>query len=408
MAMTQYPIFLLPQDDFMVTAKVENDKIQLLKKTSFPSGKRYFVSETGSCACLDKEKKVICCGQLTNDGSFEFTETIPFPKFISPKSICVIENQIILGGDNEYFFGRSASSEELIVTYNPITKDFTIIDVPYKNYGKCIDDLLVDEKKVIAVDDIREPKYLFEYDFTDSRNVRLIGSYRLYEGVNERISKGSLNEFYVALLSSYFVRDSAGIFITIFKKGDYKNYIILSQRVTFQRSIYDTAIFELDISARVYNCLEKANIKTIGDLVQKTEREMLEIKNFGRKSLSEIKQILLALGVDFAMDLRDRDEKKQADEKLYSWRDIILIDNMLCISASEDGIGCFKIKDKDFSVRDETKEVTSQIQYHNPWNKNIVKILPVPNNKKQFVLIASPTKNIYEHLLVDKQDLALN
>ncbi|MGH9630181.1 MAG: DNA-directed RNA polymerase subunit alpha C-terminal domain-containing protein, partial [Bryobacteraceae bacterium] len=50
-----------------------------------------------------------------------------------------------------------------------------------------------------------------------------------------------------------------------------------------------------------YNCLKNANIQTIGDLVQKTEAEMLRTKNFGRKSLNEIKEILSNLSLSFGM-----------------------------------------------------------------------------------------------------------
>jgi len=52
---------------------------------------------------------------------------------------------------------------------------------------------------------------------------------------------------------------------------------------------------------RSYNCLKNANIQTIGDLVQRTEAEMLRTKNFGRKSLNEIKEILSNLGLGFGM-----------------------------------------------------------------------------------------------------------
>jgi DNA-directed RNA polymerase subunit alpha len=58
---------------------------------------------------------------------------------------------------------------------------------------------------------------------------------------------------------------------------------------------------ELELSVRSYNCLKNANIQTIGDLVQKTEAEMLRTKNFGRKSLNEIKEILGGLGLSFGM-----------------------------------------------------------------------------------------------------------
>jgi DNA-directed RNA polymerase subunit alpha len=60
-------------------------------------------------------------------------------------------------------------------------------------------------------------------------------------------------------------------------------------------------IEELDLSVRSANCLKNANIRTLGDLVQRTEREMLSTKNFGRKSLDEIKDVLSSLGLSFGM-----------------------------------------------------------------------------------------------------------
>ncbi len=63
------------------------------------------------------------------------------------------------------------------------------------------------------------------------------------------------------------------------------------------------SVEELELSVRSYNCLKNADIKTIGELVQKTEAEMLKTKNFGRKSLNEIKEILAEMGLSFGMRL---------------------------------------------------------------------------------------------------------
>ncbi len=65
--------------------------------------------------------------------------------------------------------------------------------------------------------------------------------------------------------------------------------------------ILNRSVEELELSVRSYNCLKNANIQTIGDLVQKTEGEMLRTKNFGRKSLNEIKEILGGLSLSFGM-----------------------------------------------------------------------------------------------------------
>ena len=61
------------------------------------------------------------------------------------------------------------------------------------------------------------------------------------------------------------------------------------------------SVNELELSVRAANCLKNANINTIEDLIQKTEAEMLKTKNFGRKSLNEIKEMLTEMGLSFGM-----------------------------------------------------------------------------------------------------------
>jgi DNA-directed RNA polymerase subunit alpha len=65
--------------------------------------------------------------------------------------------------------------------------------------------------------------------------------------------------------------------------------------------VLNRSVEELELSVRSYNCLKNANIQTIGELVQKTEAEMLRTKNFGRKSLNEIKEILANMGLALGM-----------------------------------------------------------------------------------------------------------
>ncbi|HXK62226.1 MAG TPA: DNA-directed RNA polymerase subunit alpha [Acidobacteriota bacterium] len=66
------------------------------------------------------------------------------------------------------------------------------------------------------------------------------------------------------------------------------------------------SVEELELSVRSYNCLKNANIQTIGELVTRTEAEMLKTKNFGRKSLNEIKEILDGMGLSFGMKLDEK------------------------------------------------------------------------------------------------------
>ena len=74
------------------------------------------------------------------------------------------------------------------------------------------------------------------------------------------------------------------------------------------------SVDELELSVRSANCLKHANIKLIGDLVQKTEAEILATKNFGRKSLNEIKEILTEMGLSLGMKLDNWPPKKSEEE----------------------------------------------------------------------------------------------
>jgi len=78
-------------------------------------------------------------------------------------------------------------------------------------------------------------------------------------------------------------------------------------------NLYKT-IDDLDLSVRSYNCLKNANIRYVGELVKKSEAEMLKTKNFGRKSLNEIKLILLNMGLYFGMELPNFPDQKIIDQ----------------------------------------------------------------------------------------------
>jgi len=79
--------------------------------------------------------------------------------------------------------------------------------------------------------------------------------------------------------------------------------------------IVNKPITELELSVRSANCLEAANIKTIGDLIQKTEQQMLKYKNFGKKSLSEIGAILETMGLFLGMNIEERLKKKNETQE---------------------------------------------------------------------------------------------
>jgi len=80
------------------------------------------------------------------------------------------------------------------------------------------------------------------------------------------------------------------------------------------------SVDELELSVRSANCLQNANIRYIGELVQKTEAEMLKTKNFGRKSLNEIKEVLTSMGLSLGMALESFPARKDL-EKLREQRE---------------------------------------------------------------------------------------
>ena len=75
----------------------------------------------------------------------------------------------------------------------------------------------------------------------------------------------------------------------------------VDEEVEKLRELLGRSVEELELSVRSYNCLKNANIRTLRELVQKTEGEMLKTKNFGRKSLNEIKDILGTMGLSLGM-----------------------------------------------------------------------------------------------------------
>jgi DNA-directed RNA polymerase subunit alpha len=69
------------------------------------------------------------------------------------------------------------------------------------------------------------------------------------------------------------------------------------------RKILKTPLEDMDLSVRAYNCLKAAKINTLAELVQYDTNELLKFRNFGRKSLVEIEQLINEKGLSFGMDL---------------------------------------------------------------------------------------------------------
>ena len=103
-------------------------------------------------------------------------------------------------------------------------------------------------------------------------------------------------------LSARLLRDHLNIFVSLEEAADQAEDGSLSASGPAAGNEHlDKSVEELELSVRSYNCLKNANIRTIRELVQKTEAEMLKTKNFGRKSLNEIKDILQTMGLGLGM-----------------------------------------------------------------------------------------------------------
>jgi DNA-directed RNA polymerase subunit alpha len=96
------------------------------------------------------------------------------------------------------------------------------------------------------------------------------------------------------------LKDHMSIFIN-FEEVPEQAEEISERGMDKMNEVLNRSVEELELSVRSYNCLKNANIQTIGELVQKTEAEMLRTKNFGRKSLNEIKEILANMGLALGM-----------------------------------------------------------------------------------------------------------
>jgi DNA-directed RNA polymerase subunit alpha len=104
-------------------------------------------------------------------------------------------------------------------------------------------------------------------------------------------------------LSSKILKDHLQLFI---KKDEVMEMVleeVIDEELLKTRNLLMTKVDDLELSVRSSNCLRAANIQTLEDLVKKTESDMLKYRNFGRKSLTELTNILAKLGLSFGMDM---------------------------------------------------------------------------------------------------------
>ena len=114
---------------------------------------------------------------------------------------------------------------------------------------------------------------------------------------------GSVTARDAVSLSARLILDHLNIFINVDEPVETPQDVAADADPPVANEHLDRSVEELELSVRSYNCLKNANIRTIRELVQKTEAEMLRTKNFGRKSLSEIKDLLTTMGLSLGMRL---------------------------------------------------------------------------------------------------------
>jgi DNA-directed RNA polymerase subunit alpha len=164
----------------------------------------------------------------------------------------------------------------------------------------------------IPMDAIFSPIKKVNYTVTNAR----VGQITDYDKLTlELWTDGSLNPEEAIAHSAKIFKDQLSIFITFEEEEETEMPYSEDQeeKEGFNENLL-RSVDELELSVRSANCLKHANIKLIGDLVQKTEAEILATKNFGRKSLNEIKDILTEMGLSLGMKLDNWPPKKSEEE----------------------------------------------------------------------------------------------
>ena len=159
----------------------------------------------------------------------------------------------------------------------------------------------------IPVDSVHSPVRKVNYSVEAAR----LGQTTDYDKLSVDVwTDGTVTARDAISLGAKLVRDHLSIFINLEDPVDVPLEQDADVLPSEANEHLDNSVEELELSVRSYNCLKNANIRTIRELVQKSEPEMLRTKNFGRKSLNEIKEILQSMGLGLGMRL---DEAAVAD-----------------------------------------------------------------------------------------------
>jgi DNA-directed RNA polymerase subunit alpha len=149
----------------------------------------------------------------------------------------------------------------------------------------------------IPIDSIHSPVRRVNYRVDDAR----LGQTTDYDKlILEVWTNGAVPPQDAVGLAAKLLKDHMSLFINFEDEQETGDQPGTQTAARFNENL-NRSVEELELSVRSYNCLKNADIRTIGELVQKTEAEMLKTKNFGRKSLNEIKEILQGMGLSLGM-----------------------------------------------------------------------------------------------------------
>ncbi|MBI5071205.1 MAG: DNA-directed RNA polymerase subunit alpha [Deltaproteobacteria bacterium] len=153
----------------------------------------------------------------------------------------------------------------------------------------------------IPIDALFSPIRKVNYQVTNAR----VGQQTDYDRLSLEVwTDGSVAPADAVAYAAKIVKEQLSIFINFDEAEEPAEEVKPVEEAKLNENLF-RSVDELELSVRSANCLQNANIKTIGDLVQKTEAEMLKTKNFGRKSLKEIKEILAEMGLSLGMKLEN-------------------------------------------------------------------------------------------------------
>jgi DNA-directed RNA polymerase subunit alpha len=162
----------------------------------------------------------------------------------------------------------------------------------------------------IPIDAIFSPIRKVNYTVTNAR----VGQRTDYDRLTMEVwTDGSVRPDDAVAFAARILQDQLAIFIN-FEETPEAAEITEERHPSLNENLF-RSVAELELSVRSANCLQNAGIKYIGELVQKTEPEMLKTKNFGRKSLNEIKEILREMGLDFGMRIENFPSRTELDQR---------------------------------------------------------------------------------------------